>query len=146
MKVYLDSCAIQRPLDVFTVLRNRLEAEAVLGIIGYCEAGTLTLVSSDALIYEMEQNVQAVRKEHAQAVLAKALLVATVEPAVERRAAVLVKHGIKPMDAVHVALAEAVDVEYFCSCDDQLLRKLKQMKNVQVKPFSPLELLEELES
>ena len=68
MKVYLDSCTIQRPLDTFIVLRNKLEAEAVLGIIGYCDAGKLTLVSSEALDYEMDQNVRAVRKEHARAV------------------------------------------------------------------------------
>ena len=71
MKVYLDSCTIQRPLNTFSVLRNKLEAEAVLGMIGYCDAGTLALVSSEALVYEMDQNVLAVRKEHAQAVLAK---------------------------------------------------------------------------
>ena len=63
MKVYLDSCTIQRPLDTFSVLRNKLEAEAVLGMIGYCDAGTLALVSSEALVYEMDQNVLAVRKD-----------------------------------------------------------------------------------
>jgi hypothetical protein len=40
--------------------------------MGYCDAGALALVSSEALVYEMEQNALAVRKEHAQAVLAKA--------------------------------------------------------------------------
>lgn len=146
MKIYLDSCTVQRPLDVFTVLRNKLEAEAVLGVIGYCDAGALILVSSEALIFEMEENVMAVRKEHAQAVLAKAKLIATVEPAVEQRAATMVKRGVKPMDAVHIALAESVNVDYFCSCDDRLLRKLKRMKDFQIKPMSPLELIEELES
>jgi len=127
------------------VLRNKLEAEAVLGIIGYCDAGTLTLVSSEALVYEMEQNVLSTRKEHAQAVLAKATIVVTVEPAVEQRTATFVKRGIKAMDAVHVALAEAARVDYFCSCDDRLLRKLKRMKDVQLKPLSPLELIEEVD-
>jgi predicted nucleic acid-binding protein len=41
-----------------------------------------------------------------------------------------VKRGIKPMDAVHVALAEAAGVDFFCSCDDGLVRKLKRMKTV----------------
>jgi predicted nucleic acid-binding protein len=77
-------------------------------------------VSSEALVFEMEQNVLSIRKEHAQAVLAKASIFITVEPAIEQRAAVLVKRGVKPMDAVHVALAEATRVDYFCSCDDRL--------------------------
>ncbi len=146
MKVYLDSCTIQRPLDTFSVLRNKLEAEAVLGMIGYCDAGTLALVSSEALVYEMDQNVLAVRKEHAQAVLAKAAVFVMVDEDVEERAAVFVKRGIKAMDAVHVALAEAAGADCFCSCDDRLLRKLRRMKDVQLKLESPLELIEELES
>ena len=50
MKIYLDSCTIKRPLEEITELRNKLEAEAVLGIIGYCEIGTIALVSSEALV------------------------------------------------------------------------------------------------
>jgi predicted nucleic acid-binding protein len=146
MKVYLDSCTIQRPLDTFAVLRNKLEAEAVLGIVGFCDTGELVLVSSEMLVLEMEQNVQAVRKEHAQAVLAKSHLFASLSADVEQRAAAFVQRGIKPMDALHVALAEAVAVDRFCSCDDRLLRKLRRMKDVRVKPVTPLELIEELES
>ena len=145
MKVYLDSCAIQRPLDVFTVLRNKLEAEAVLGIISYCDAGALTLISSEALIYEMKQNVQAARKEHAQAILSKANFIAQIDPSVEQRTAEFLDRGIKAMDAVHVALAEAAAVDYFCTCDDRFLRKLKRMNDLLIRPLSPLELIEELD-
>jgi predicted nucleic acid-binding protein len=127
------------------VLRNKLEVEAVLGMIGACDVGTVLLISSEALIYEMEQNVNEIRKEHAQAVLAKASLVVMIEPTVEQRAEVFVKRGIKPMDAVHVALAEAARADYFCSCDDRLLRKLKRMRDLQVKTATSLELVEELE-
>ncbi len=49
-------CAIQRPLDTPGHVRILLEAEAVLGILSLCEAGTIEIVSSDALIYENEQN------------------------------------------------------------------------------------------
>ncbi len=38
MKVYLDTCSIQRPLDDQTQIRIRLEAEAVLGIISLIES------------------------------------------------------------------------------------------------------------
>jgi predicted nucleic acid-binding protein len=145
MKVYLDSCTIQRPLDVFTVLRNKLEAEAVLGIISACDAGTLTLVSSDALRYEMEQNVQAARKEHAQTILNKAGIFVRIDPSIEQRTATFMERGVKAMDAVHVALAESAAVDYFCSCDDRLLRKLYRMKDLAIKPISPLALIEELE-
>ena len=146
MKIYLDSCAIQRPLDVFTVLRNKLEAEAVLGIIKYCDDGTVELVSSEALVYEAEQNSQPTRKEHALAILDKASHIAIFEPNAERRAATFVESGVKSMDALHAAVAEAAGVDRFCSCDDRLLRKLKRMRDVRFRPVSPLELIEELEN
>ncbi len=145
MKVYLDSCTIQRPLDTFAMLRNKLEAEATLGIIQFCVDGTLELVSSEALVYEARRNTQTVRKEHALSILEKATHTAVIDSSVENRAATFESRGVKAMDAVHVALAEAADVNYFCSCDDRLLRKLKQMRDVPFMPVSPLELIEELE-
>ncbi|MEK7249996.1 MAG: hypothetical protein AAB209_06175 [Bacteroidota bacterium] len=48
MKVYLDNCSLQRPLDSKTQTRIRLEAEAVLVIIALCDEGRIELISSDA--------------------------------------------------------------------------------------------------
>jgi len=39
MKVYLDMCSIQRPLDTKTHARIAVEAEAILGVLTLCEAG-----------------------------------------------------------------------------------------------------------
>ena len=38
MKIYLDTCSLQRPLDNKTQLRIKLESEAVLGLPALCEA------------------------------------------------------------------------------------------------------------
>ena len=46
MRLYLDICAIQRPLDDQTQLRVRSEAEAVLGLLALCEDATLELAAS----------------------------------------------------------------------------------------------------
>jgi len=72
VKVYLDLCAIQRPLDIPNKVRIVLEAEAVLGILSLCDAGQIGLVSSEALVYETEQNPLPIRREHSYSVLAKA--------------------------------------------------------------------------
>ena len=58
MRIYLDTCAVQRPLDNKAQMRIILEAEAVLGIIGLCDAGKVDLVSSEVLLYEVERNPQ----------------------------------------------------------------------------------------
>lgn len=86
MKIYLDTCSIQRPLDTPNQLRIRLEAEAILGIIAQCIAGELTLVSSEMLEYEAERNPLSVRQDHAEAVLEKASDYVEVTEEVERRA------------------------------------------------------------
>jgi len=145
VKIYLDVCAIQRPLDTPDQIRIVLEAEAVLGIIALCDAGRLELVSSDALIYEIDQNPLPVRQEHARAILGKAKGAVRFSDEVKSRAAQLVEPGFKPLDALHLALAEAGKADYFCTCDDRLLRKAQHVAGLQVKVVSPLELIQEIE-
>ena len=48
MRIYFDMCSLQRPLDDKSQLRVRLEVEAILGTIEFCESGQAELVSSDA--------------------------------------------------------------------------------------------------
>jgi hypothetical protein len=50
MKVYLDNCCLQRPLDDKSQIRIALEAEAVLSILAICESGILELISSEPLV------------------------------------------------------------------------------------------------
>lgn len=145
IKVYLDLCAIQRPLDTPNQVRIVLEAEAVLGILSLCDAGLIELVSSEALVYETEQNPLPIRREHGYSVLAKAKTTFNVTASVKERASQFLQHGIKPLDAVHLALAEASKVDYFCTCDDQLARKAKRIRDLQVKVISPLDLIQEIE-
>jgi len=145
IKVYLDLCAIQRPLDTPNQVRVILEAEAVLGILSLCEAGQIELISSEALVYETEQNPLPIRREHSYSVLAKAKMTVNVTASVKERASQFLQHGIKPLDAIHLALAEASKADYFCTCDDQLAHKARRIRDLQVKVFSPLDLIQEIE-
>ncbi len=72
MKVYLDMCSIQRPLDTKSQLRIVLEANAILGVISLCEAGVVDLIVSDAHTFETSRNPHPTRKQHAIEVAAKA--------------------------------------------------------------------------
>jgi predicted nucleic acid-binding protein len=47
-----------------------------------------------------------------------------------RKANELVKIGIKPKDALHVASAIAGNAEYFMTTDDRLLKKLASESNI----------------
>ena len=53
MRIYLDCCSLQRPFDDKSQPRIAVEAEAVLAILALCESGSLKLISSDALLFEI---------------------------------------------------------------------------------------------
>ena len=145
MKIYLDLCAIQRPLDTSNQIRIVLESEAVLGIIAFSEIGQVELLSSEALLYEGEQSSLPVRKEHTLAVLAKAKNVLNVSEKEKIRASEIMKVGVKPLDALHIALAESGNADYFCTCDDKLSRNAKKVKDLAVKIVNPVDLVQEIE-
>lgn len=52
---------------------------------------------------------------------------------------------IKPLDALHMALAESGNADYFCTCDDKLLRNSKRVKDLRVKVVNPVDLVQEIE-
>ncbi len=145
MKIYLDLCAIQRPLDTPNQVRIVLEAEAVLGIITFCDSGQAELVSSEALLYEGEQSPLPIRQEHTRSVLVKAKSSVNIGEKERVRAATLLTFGLRPLDALHLALAESGNADYFCTCDDKLLRSAKRVKDLAVKVINPVDLVQEIE-
>ena len=145
MKIYLDLCAIQRPLDTPNQVRIVLEAEAVLGIIRFSDSKEIELLSSEALLYEGEQSALPIRKEHTRAVLAKAKSMVNVTQKEKLRATILMTFGIRPLDALHLALAESGNADYFCTCDDKLLQNSKRVADLMVKVVNPVDLVQEIE-
>ena len=68
-----------------------------------------------------------------------------IDGIIEQRARLFVGDGIKPLDALHLASAEAAEVEYLCTCDDRFLKKAQQRSDLSVKVVSPVTLIEELD-
>lgn len=145
MRVYLDMCTIQRPADDLGQARVYREAQAVHGIIKLVEKGTLELLGSDALLIEHAPNPHPTRREVTERILSLARHVIALTPAVEARAAGYRRSGMKPMDAMHLASAVEARVDFFCTCDDRLLRRARVAETGLTRPVSPLELIEEVE-
>ncbi|MGH9899615.1 MAG: type II toxin-antitoxin system VapC family toxin [Pyrinomonadaceae bacterium] len=146
MKVYLDTCSLQRPLDSRSQIRITLEAEAILGTLLLHEVGQIELISSEALLFEIERNPTMARKEYALEVLKSAESFVAVNDRVENRATELVATGIGPLDALHLACAEEGRADYFCTSDDGFLKKAKARTDLKTKVVSPVELIEEIET
>ena len=125
MKIYLDTCSLQRPLDSRNQVRIIVEAEAILGILSLFESGRIDLVSSEILLFEIGQNPNPMRQEYALNVIAKAKTFVMLDERVEKRAREFDALGIKPLDALHLASAEEACADYFCTCDVNFFRKAK---------------------
>lgn len=144
MKIYLDNCTLQRPLDDQDQPRIEQEAEAVIEILTHCEAGHLTLFSSESLDFEIGEIRDARRFAACTGILSVAKGYVTTNETIARRAEEFGASGIKAFDALHLASAEAGEVDFFCTCDDRLLKKAKALTDLKVKVVSPMELVEEV--
>lgn len=144
MKLYLDTCSLNRPLDDKSQVRIALEAEAILAILTLWEARSVTLVSSEILQFEVARNPHPQRRAFVSEILFRTTTTIELIEAIEQRAKELERRGFKALDALHLASAEAGQVDYFCTCDDRLLKKAKAQTDLSVAIFSPLELAQEL--
>jgi len=144
MKIYFDSCSLNRPLDNRSQLRILLEAEAILGLLVNCEVGAITLVTSEVLFFEANQNPHPQKKAYVKAILEQSQVVIALNDDIETRAGVLEGRGFKGFDALHIACAEFSMADFFCTCDDRILSRARQQGDLNVKIVSPLELAQEL--
>lgn len=145
MKIYLDMCCLQRPLDDKTQLRIDVEAQAILGVLAVCDSGGVELVASDALVFEANANPNVVRKDFASRIIAKSHTFVEITPQVKDRAEQFIRVGIRALDALHLSCAVEAQADFFCTCDDRLIKQSKTVNMGQTRIVSPLELIAGLE-
>lgn len=126
-RVYLDVCALNRPLDDQDQMRIRLEADAVQLILSNARSHTLTLVVSPAHRVEIAANPNLAKREHLQLLLREIGSEVPLDLGLaRRRVRELHRAGVGPADAAHVALAEQAACD-FVTVDDRLLRQLSRI-------------------
>ena len=145
MRIYLDCCSLQRPFDDKSQPRIAVEAEAVLVILSLCEAGQLQLISSEALQFEIGRIPDSSRKEEALTILKIAKETVKLTSKLEELARRLNTSGLKTLDALHLASASISKADYFCTCDDKVLKKSKNFVGLGTTVVSPTELVMELD-
>src|ERR1035438_2179765 len=126
MTIYLDVCCLNRPFDDQSQNRVRLEAEAVLSILEMAGAGKLELAGSDIIDGELSQMPDDERREKVELLLGASTKHISLNTTIERRSTELQKWNISPLDALHLASAEAARVDYFLTTDDYLLRRARR--------------------
>ena len=144
MRIYLDTCCLQRPLDDQTQPRIRVETEAVFAILASVQQGAVVLLTSEALEFEISRTPDEQRRREATAILTLASERLTLSDAAEQLAQSLARDGLSAIDALHVALAATAGADYFVTADDRLLRRAKSIADLNVMPISLLGLVAEI--
>jgi predicted nucleic acid-binding protein len=119
---YLDICCFKRPFDDATIERIRREAEAVAAILDMVQAGTFLLVRSPAHDFENERNPREDRRLAARLWLESATVSVAASDTTRERARAHAALGFGPLDALHLAFAEASAARWFVTTDDRLLK------------------------
>lgn len=120
IKVYLDTNVYNRPFDDQTQPRIWLETLAFAVILQMTDAGSIALVSSSVLAYENSRNPVPARRRWVERCLAGADVYQPVDEDIRARAEELEEAGVRPLDALHIACAEAAGSNLFLTCDDHL--------------------------
>jgi predicted nucleic acid-binding protein len=144
MRLYLDNCCLQRPLDDQTHPRIRVETEAVFAILAAIQSGDHQLINSEALEYEIGRIPDSDRRAEVISVLTLASERLEISDDIEAAALAFEHGGIRAMDAIHLALASTAEVDYFCTCDDALFRKAQVLAGLNCKVITLLGLVPEV--
>ncbi len=146
IKIYLDTCCLNRPFDDQTQIRIRLESEAILLILSRVEQGEWSWIGSEVLIDEVEQTPDFGKRSRLQIVTDYAQEVVEIDDSGLERAKELQHFGFQGYDALHISCAESAKADVFLTTDDRLLRLAKRLsKKLHVTVVNPLVWLEELE-
>jgi predicted nucleic acid-binding protein len=122
MKVYLDTSVYNRPFDDQTQPRIWLETLAFALILQMIEAKSINLITSSVLEYENSRNPFELRKNWVNRCSRLASSYYKVNEDTRLRGERLEQQGLKAIDALHVACAEAAGSKYFLTCDDRLIK------------------------
>ena len=117
MRIYLDTSVYNRPFDDQAQPRIWLETLALSVILQLVESAEVELVASAVVAYENSRNPFADRREWVERVMALAADYRPVTPTIRERAVSLQETGIKSLDALHVATAEAAGAAWFITVD-----------------------------
>ena len=123
MRIYTDICTLCRPFDDQTQPRIWLETHALCVILNLIELGKLEMVRSPIHELETARNPWEFRRLWVEDCLKLAQVRISLSPAIKQRAQELELVGVKSLDALHAASAEAAHCSSLITCDNRILKR-----------------------
>lgn len=140
MRIYFNTSALNRPLDDLSFERARLEAEAVVGLLAAVESGRVDWIGSAYLDFEVEQDPDGERVRRVRSLLRLVRERVAASGAVAARARALERVGLRGLDALHMASAEAGGAELLITTDDRMIRRaVRAGRDLRVRLVTPQE-------
>ncbi len=132
MRVYLDNCCYNRPFDEQAQLRVVLETLAKLNIQQQMRDGVLEYVWSSVLDFEISKSRFLDRSLQIMPWAKGAIINVQIDDSIRFRAKEFEANGLKAMDALHVACAEAAECDWFFTTDRGILKKARSLTSMRV--------------
>lgn len=137
MRIYLDNSVLNRPFDDQSIFKIRLETIGAFFIFELIERRKIRLVNSSVIEYENSKNPFFERKIWITSYLSKASYHQKINLRIKERAQDIQKLTIQAIDSLHLASAEAAGVDYFITCDYDVIKKYKG----KLKVFNPVDFI-----
>ena len=145
LKIYLDTCCLSRPFDDQTQTRIWQEAEVINWIVSQFRVEHWDWISSDVLVYEVEQIPDLDQRLQIKDLMAAAHQTVSIGQSEVSRGEELITLKFKKEDALHLACAESGSVDVFLTTDDRLLRRAKRYNSqLHVRVENPYTWFQEL--
>ena len=143
MVLYLDNSFLNRPFDNPDVKYHRLEAEILFFVLELARQEKVAIVNSSVITYENSLNPFEDRRVFVDESLKHASIYQNLNEQIRIRSMQLVeKMKLSSIDSLHLATAEHAGVDFFITCDYNLIRRYKW--DVQV--VTPLQFLTSYEN
>jgi len=132
VRVYLDNCCYNRPFDPQAELRIHLETVAKLRVQALMQDKTIEYAWSDVLDYELRQSPNFQEPDMIEPWKSGAAIMILADDALIARGEAIGQYGLKAMDALHVASAEAASCDWFLTTDRGITKKLQVLGNMRI--------------
>jgi len=139
-RLYLDMNIYNRPFDDQSQVRIRLETIAIYAILKMIKEDKFSLLWSFML--EFENSLNPYEDIRMEIEMASSLASEKIKMGEDILTAAknLESKGIKPRDAIHLACAIKGKADYFLTCDDKLIKKVKPIQG-EIVILSPIDFI-----
>lgn len=135
MILYLDNSFLNRPFDNPDIENHRLETEILFFVLGLVRKEKASIVNSSTIAFENSLNPFEDRKVFIKETLKHASIYQSLNEQIKKKAIYLGKNlRLSPIDSLHLATAEHAEVDFFITCDYNLIKKYKGNLKV-IKPL-----------